>query len=404
MAKSDLLSQILKSQLCAGCGLCESTIGADTIRVDLDQNGFLRPHHLKPLNLEQENLLRAVCPGLSLEHKCYEGQYSPLWGPLIQSQVGYATDEDVRQSGSSGGVITALLIYLLESKTVDSVIHIGESKHNPLENTVKVSKSKADVLGCSGSRYSPSAPLKSLDSILNCAKTFAVVGKPCDIAALRKYGEVNPDIGSKIPYMISFVCAGVPSIKGTLAILEKFCLSQDEVKSFRYRGDGWPGNTRIETIDGRKFELDYSQSWGEVLNKYIQFRCKICPDGTGEFADIVCGDAWFGGVNGYPDFSERDGRSLILTRTKIGEELTQKCIKDSVLCCQTLGTLAIQEMQPYQALRKKMILSRIFAMRLMNVKAPKFKGFMLGHLALRSGFFRNLKNFLGMILRCLKLR
>jgi coenzyme F420 hydrogenase subunit beta len=45
-------------------------------------------------------------------------------------------------------------------------------------------------------------------------------------------------------------------------------------------------------------------AWGEELSNHLQFRCKICPGGTGEFADVVCAGAWYG-KDGYPDFTER---------------------------------------------------------------------------------------------------
>src|SRR3712207_7050821 len=58
-------------------------------------------------------------------------------------------------------------------------------------------------------------------------------------------------------------------------------------------------------------------------------RCKICPDGTGEFADIVCADAWYG-KDGYPDFAEREGRSLR------SEEHTSELQSRQYLVCRLL--------------------------------------------------------------------
>jgi coenzyme F420 hydrogenase subunit beta len=37
--------------------------------------------------------------------------------------------------------------------------------------------------------------------------------------------------------------------------------------------------------------MSYADSWGGILSRHVQFRCKICPDGTGGFADVVCADA-----------------------------------------------------------------------------------------------------------------
>ena len=88
--------------------------------------------------------------------------------------------------------------------------------------------------------------------------------------------------------------------------------------SFRYRGDGWPGFATVRLKDGREARMSYAESWGGILTNYVQFRCRISPDGTGGFADIACGDAWYADAKGYPLFEEAEGRSLIVSRTRQG--------------------------------------------------------------------------------------
>jgi len=118
--------------------------------------------------------------------------------------------------------------------------------------------------------------------------------------------------------------------------------------------------------------MDYATSWGTILNKHLQFRCKICPDGTGEFADIVCADAWYG-KDGYPDFEEREGRSLILTRTRVGEELLIEAIAAGAVVADYLPVEEIAKMQPYQLTRKKMVLSRLVGTFLRLGHVPRFR-------------------------------
>lgn len=123
-------------------------------------------------------------------------------------------------------------------------------------------------------------------------------------------------------------------------------------------GDGWPGMATAVQKDGLIFQTDYNSSWGTVLNKHLQFRCKICPDGTGEFADIVCADAWYG-KDGYPDFTEREGRSLILVRTPVGETLLNDAVAAGNINTSNLAIEEIAHMQPYQQPRKQLVSSRL---------------------------------------------
>lgn len=219
MAKRDLIKQLTKSDLCVGCGLCQSIISDDKIRIDMTSEGYLRPHLKEKMTDNEECLIKKVCPGIYLEHENIDQNSSPIWGPLIRVRTGYAVDSQVRYFGSSGGVISAILIYLLLSKKVDYVLHVAASKVDPLLNEVIISKSREDVLLAAGSRYLPSAPLTNIVDHLRMGSKFAFVGKPCDVAALRNYARLDDRVNRTVAYMISFMCAGVPSVNGTLEIL-----------------------------------------------------------------------------------------------------------------------------------------------------------------------------------------
>src|SRR3546814_11296669 len=87
---------------------------------------------------------------------------------------------------------------------------------------------------------------------------------------------------------------------------------------FRYRGNGWPGQARAETVDGQVAEMSYADSWGAHLSKEVQFRCKICPDAIGGVADVACPDAWHGEAEGYPSF-DKIGRTAC--RERVGQSV-----------------------------------------------------------------------------------
>lgn len=300
------ISKVVQDGLCAGCGLCQSVADPGVVQMQLTRSGYLRPLQREPLSASQARVFADVCPGTHIEHAPGEGDttpaYHPLWGPLVGVRAGHSLDPEIRRQGSSGGGISAVAAWLLESGQVDFIAQIAVSRDDPLRNDLQVSTSRADVLAAAGSRYAPSAPLAGLRELLDRGQRFAFVGKPCDVAALRRYGRHDPRVSQQVVAMISFMCAGIPSLNGTHELLAKLGADRQQLKSFRYRGDGWPGMARAVQHDGQVFETDYNSSWGTVLNRHLQFRCKICPDGTGEFADIVCADAWYG-KDGYPDFA-----------------------------------------------------------------------------------------------------
>jgi coenzyme F420 hydrogenase subunit beta len=400
MSKPNIIEKIVKSDLCSGCGLCAG-IAPEKISMNVDANGYLRPVVHGVLNEGQDKILSESCPGSQLQHFPSSVKYHPLWGPIISSRTGYANDQEIRHTASSGGGISSFLLYLLESGKIDYVVQTAVSTSDPILNKYQISKSRSDILRAAGSRYAPSAPLEAISDLLDQPGKFAFVGKPCDVAALRQLARHDIRVKQKVTHMIAFMCAGVPSFIGTDNVLKHLGVARDRLESFRYRGNGWPGYASARTIDGEEKSMDYATSWGTILNKHLQLRCKICADGVGEFADIVCADAWYG-KDGYPDFAEQDGRSLILTRTAIGEQLVIDAQAAGYVTAQDLAIAEIEKMQPYQANRKRLLYSRLSGMKLVGAKTPRYLGFGLFKLAFSAGFRANIKSMIGTARRLLR--
>jgi coenzyme F420 hydrogenase subunit beta len=400
------LEEITKNNLCSGCGLCESLF-KDKLNMELSERGFLVPllKSGQTLTQEETKLLNSICPGVGLSHNDLnidQKVKNPLWGNSKSMSLGHSLDEEIRYKGSSGGAISGILVHLLENKYIDAVLHIGVSNINPLLNEVKISTSKDEILLNSGSRYAPSAPLIKVNEYINTQKKYAVVGKPCDIVALRKYAKLEPAINETFKYMISFFCAGVPSHNATIDILDKHNVKEDDVISFRYRGNGWPGKTVVKT-NTEEYSSDYEESWGKILNKKLNNRCKMCIDGIGEFADISCGDGWVGDDKGYPTFKEGSGTSLIIGRTEKGENLLKEMMESKSLSLESIEDLTyIDKIQPFQKNRRSQLPIRLLTMRLLNRKVPKYDRGLLRKLIIKNRLKNNLKGFAGTFVRIIE--
>lgn len=392
------LASILRSDCCSGCGAC-AYVAADRIRMDYSADGFLRPVVNGELSADEEKRVARTCPGILLDVQASAAIDHPIWGPVAVARTGHATDTGLRHHASSGGVISALLTHLLGTGKISFVVQTAASPLLPTCNEAVVSVSADDIAAAAGSRYAPSAPVEKLRHYLDRPGNFAFVGKPCDVAAVRMLIKEDPALAARIPFLISFFCAGVPSTRGAKAILHELGVAEQDLRSFRYRGDGWPGFATAETADGKLHRMNYEASWGNILSKHVQFRCKICPDGSGGFADIVCGDAWESDARGYPKFTEGDGRSLILTRTSVGEELCREAERAGAIATASLDIAEVEVMQPSQARRKRLVLSRLWAMRLAGRRLPRFHGLHLIPAARSAGLYANARSFLGLCRR-----
>ncbi len=397
------VDEIVKTNLCSGCGLCAGIVDDNKIVMKLTEGGFLRPSQQAALSEIEQSEIEATCPGLSLSQPgTADVAYDPDWGATVSLRTGFSTDSELRRLGSSGGALSGLLLYLLETGAVDFVLQVGMDPNDPVRNKLYESRSRDELLARAGSRYSPSAPLMTLRETLSHPGRFAFVGKPCDIAGLRAYVRRHPELRERIPFLISFFCAGLPSEAGTDALLDELNVERETLASFRYRGDGWPGYAKAVTRDGKVRKMNYDTSWGTILNRHLQFRCKICPDGTGEFADVVCADGWYLTENDEPDFSEKDGRSIILSRTEVGETLVEAAIASGFIKVEPLDSSLLSFMQPYQKRRKQLTLSRLGAMAFLLRPFPKYSGLHLWASASQGRIRDTLRSFAGMFVRILR--
>ena len=401
--QSRVLARIDTGDLCAGCGGCAGVF-PDKIRMETSPPGFLRPREIAPLTEAEQAALARFCPALGQSVAPRGRTDHVLWGPYLGMRTGWSTDSELRFAGASGGALSGLLLHLLESGTVEAVVQIAADPDNPIGNRTVVSTTRADLLAAAGSRYAPSAPLADLMELVATGRRHAFVGKPCDAAALRALADERADVASAFPVILSFFCAGVPSETGARGIVSALGAAMPQVARFRYRGQGWPGRATATLADGGERSMSYHESWGRILSKHVQHRCKICADGTGKAADIVCADAWESDDAGYPVFDEAPGVSLILGRTALGERLIGDAVAAGRIETGPFDVDQLAAIQPGQRERRRALLARLSALRLTGQPIPAYRGLQLWRAARQNPLLRNLKNFLGTLRRVLRAR
>jgi len=398
---SPALARVARGSLCAGCGGC-ALVAPGKVEMEMRAPGFLRPAQLAPLSGREEALVARICPGLGQKVEAAGRRDDPLWGPFLDMRMGHATDEGLRHVASSGGALSAVLVHLVESGAVEGVVQTAAAPAPPVANVTVLSRTPGGIAAAAGSRYAPSAPLAGLEAHLAAGRPLAFVGKPCDVAALRALAAEDARVDVAFPVMLSFFCAGVPSQTGAEAVLGVLGVAPDQVTAFRYRGHGWPGRATARLADGSERAMSYHDSWGGILSKHVQHRCKICADGTGAAADLVCADAWESDARGYPVFDERPGISLIVARTALGARLMAEAEAAGHIATAPFDPAALAAIQPGQRERRRALLARLLALRLAGRPVPRYRGLRLAAAARRNPVRRNLRNFLGMLRRVMR--
>lgn len=380
-------------EFCNGCGLCHAV---QKIEFSTDAKGFPIP------KLEEADMdfCGQYCPVLSKE-EIPTASHKSDWGFYEDFYAGYSANEEIRFAGSSGGVLTSLAIYLLDSKKVDAILQIGKDPSCPYSTKLFCSRTKEEVLSCTGSRYSISSPLYDLESFLTSDETYCFIGKPCDVQALYSHCKGKKELRKKFPYLFSFFCAGMPSVDAQKKLLDRLQCGKECI-DLEYRGNGWPGYTTAVDSQGQKHQVDYETSWSSILGRDVRKSCRFCYDGIGLFADVVCADAWYMLPDGRPDFSEHSGRNAIIARNKRGAKLLKEAVSKGYIIVQPYDVNELNKIQNYQYDRRGTMLAKKMAMGFFLRKTPDLSYRELYRQSKTIGFKRQFVIFAGTVKRILQ--
>jgi coenzyme F420 hydrogenase subunit beta len=387
------VEEIVEGGLCIGCGLCQAIAGADKIQIVLTPEGRERPVAQGALDAATVGRINAICPGTRVEGarpgaQSAQATHDVVWGSAEHLAIGYAGDPTVRFRASTGGVLTALGQFLLSSGRVKYILHVAASAKEPMRSERALSFDAASVLERAGSRYGPAAPLVDFTALLDRAEPFALIAKPCDVAAVRNLARIDPRVDRYLRYALAFVCGGASDLTKSEEIVSALGIRPDQLSLFRYRGNGNPGPTRLETQNGRSFELTYQQMWEDEATWRIQPRCKICPDAIGESADLAASDVWPGGG----PTGEDAGFNGIIVRTERGLELYRAALAAGAIVVEPrdVGFRDFDDFQPHQVRKKRAIWARLAGMRAGGSAVPETHNLRLAECARLNAWAENL--------------
>ena len=297
------INTIVESDLCCGCGFCSSICPRQCIEHKIvDNKGQYRPF-IQEENCNHCQTCLSICPGadddwLSITPDAWKktNRFHPRLGYFARLCLGSSTRQDIQRGGSSGGIATELLIYLLEQGFIDGAITTAMSKANPLLAVPVLAKESDQIRRTQQSKYCP-VPLGTiLKTIKSEPGRYAIVALPCCVNAIRQIQEMDPDIKKSIPYIIGLFCSRTPSFHATHHILQKRNILPQNIQKIGYRsGSGHVGYMKIcmkngQTIKIPHLHFDY---WGYMFAKFFMpVRCYLCTDKVAGSADISLGDNW----------------------------------------------------------------------------------------------------------------
>jgi coenzyme F420 hydrogenase subunit beta len=257
----------------------------------------------------------AVCPRTDTDLDELRGSLAAGWdaggedyvlGPHRSIWMSRSADPAVRERTQYGGTVSALILFGLESGSIDAALltRWAEADSELFLPSPTVARTRREVLGSAGSKYTACPTLKILDqTVRDGVARLGVVGRPCQILALRKRQRLEDPAFSPERIALS---------------LGLFCMWSLSYREFRKWLEPALGASRIQRIDIPKGGFMVETERGRVelphgdLLKRTRETCQQCYDFTAELADLSVGSTEW-----------RDDWNTLIVRTETGHTLVE---------------------------------------------------------------------------------
>lgn len=361
--KNNYLSKLF----CSGCGICVLVCKEKAITLIKNVRGFSPIINGDRCN--QCGLCSKSCPIIQglfdrspILKNISEYTASDLLGYYHASYAAYCINDAIRRRASSGGIMSALLIYMLEKDLVDGAAIVVQNSN--FKSTCdlfisKIARTKNEVLEAQGSKYVQISMEDSLEEIRQdpSLQRFAYVGTGCQIRALKRNIKRIPGIKDITFHYFGLFCKQNKIPEFTNYLFDIVHYNIKDISRFRYRegGDsGWLSINNENILNFKDWKYGFLP-W--YVNAYGCDACLVCGDCTAEEADISFGDAW---LPQYEEKANNLGYSLLLTRSKFGDWLIKRMAEENIIAIEEIDPSLIAKSQPTQKILIKKSSSGIF--------------------------------------------
>ncbi|MHB0981742.1 MAG: Coenzyme F420 hydrogenase/dehydrogenase, beta subunit C-terminal domain [Thermoleophilia bacterium] len=230
-------------------------------------------------------------------------------GAYRTALAAHAADPHVRSAGTSGGVVTSLLVGLLEAGAITGAVVTAFEAERPYRPVPTIVRDVASIKKAAQSKYALTPQVAALRDARHDDR-LAFVGLPCQVAGLRKAELAGRGLPT-VSVIIGLFCLSNFYREATTYIIEHVLgLPLDVVADVAYRDGPFPGAFTVTTNAGSRHHLPYPEARA-YFRMYRPYRCITCSDWSAELADISVGDLF-----GDPS---REAYSSVLVRTERGE-------------------------------------------------------------------------------------
>jgi len=319
----DLHHEVVTSGLCTGCTAC--IVACPFHVLGYEDNYPVQLEEGEPDHCTHGDKGCSLCTLACPRFREWESEIDQLWfgrtrkpeeliGHYQEIYLARTTDAETLMDGQDGGVVSALLIWGLETGQIDGAATSILSSERQWDAEPAIVTDRAGVLSAAGSRYTYSAnPLALLKAAEMGLSKVALVGMGCQtsVTGAMEARRVNK-WAKKIAWTFGLLCSKSFTYDGLMVQIaqEELGLDLDHLARVNIKG-----KLLFYTDTGDEIVYPLKQS-----HRFTRPGCLHCPDFAAEHADIS-----FGGLG------QSDGWTLSIVRTDRGREIWEGAMAAGLL-------------------------------------------------------------------------
>jgi len=311
---NDLRREVIDIGLCGKCGGCYSFCSAGELNaLEIGENGL--PQYSDEEKCVKCDICYLICPQIAVlndDLKVRFGWRSPI-GSYQHLSSARTKEQQVKSVCTDGGVVTSLLLYLLDNNLIEGAI--VSKKKGPFAREPTIAFTREDIIASAGSHYTESSHLEELGGkystyspILPAVRSMekkylrkiAIVGTPCQINTIRKMQYLGILPAHLIKYTIGLFCIENFSFNDLARerLEKKFDLDLSDIQKLNIKDD-----FIITMSNGITIHIPL-----EEIDSVARPACLACSDFANEYADISVGG--LGSLEGYTTTMIRSDKGM----------------------------------------------------------------------------------------------